>query len=189
MPAEIFLFIYYFIYRGRKRGKGEGKQGWKEGGGIISLIKSMPLILSTFRDAVKGLKVGSKSANERTGLDLDIRVVLGGILIFTLAIWLIPAIPVSFPGALLIVVFGFFFATVSSRMVGLVGSSNNPVSGMAIATLLLSTLVLKLTGDTGTGGMIGSIAIGSVICIVAAMAGDTSQDLKTGYILDRKSVV
>ncbi len=152
-------------------------------GGIISLIKSMPLILSTFRDAVKGLKVGSKSANERTGLDLDIRVVLGGILIFTLAIWLIPAIPVSFTGALLIVVFGFFFATVSSRMVGLVGSSNNPVSGMAIATLLLSTLVLKLTGDTGTGGMIGSIAIGSVICIVAAMAGDTSQDLKTGYIL------
>ncbi len=152
-------------------------------GGIISLIKSMPLILSTFRDAVKGLKGGSKSANERTGLDLDIRVVLGGILIFTLAIWLIPAIPVSFTGALLIVVFGFFFATVSSRMVGLVGSSNNPVSGMAIATLLLSTLVLKLTGDTGTGGMIGSIAIGSVICIVAAMAGDTSQDLKTGYIL------
>lgn len=152
-------------------------------GGIISLVKSMPLIVSTFRDALKGLKVGSKSSNERTGLDLDIRLVLGGILIFTLAIWLIPAIPVSFTGALLIVVFGFFFATVSSRMVGLVGSSNNPVSGMAIATLLLSTLVLKLTGDTGTSGMIGSIAIGSVICIVAAMAGDTSQDLKTGYIL------
>ena len=152
-------------------------------GGIISLVKSMPLIVSTFRDALKGLKGGSKSSNERTGLDLDIRFVLGGILIFTLAIWLIPAIPVSFTGALLIVVFGFFFATVSSRMVGLVGSSNNPVSGMAIATLLLSTLVLKLTGDTGTGGMIGSIAIGSVICIVAAMAGDTSQDLKTGYIL------
>ncbi|MCI8307715.1 MAG: oligopeptide transporter, OPT family [Lachnospiraceae bacterium] len=152
-------------------------------GGIISLIKSMPLIFSTFRDAIKGLKGGAKSSNERTGLDLDIRFVLGGILIFTLAIWLIPAIPVSFTGALLIVVFGFFFATVSSRMVGLVGSSNNPVSGMAIATLLLATLVLKLTGDTGTGGMIGSIAIGSVICIVAAMAGDTSQDLKTGYIL------
>lgn len=152
-------------------------------GGIISLVKSMPLIVSTFRDAIKGLKSGKKSDNLRTGQDLDIRIVLGGILVFTLAIWLIPAIPVSLVGALLIVVFGFFFATVSSRMVGLVGSSNNPVSGMAIATLLLSTLVLKMTGDTGIGGMIGSIAIGSVICIVAAMAGDTSQDLKTGYIL------
>lgn len=152
-------------------------------GGIISLIKSMPLIVSTFRDAIKGLKSGGKSDNLRTGQDLDIRIVLGGILVFTLAIWLIPAIPVSLVGALLIVVFGFFFATVSSRMVGLVGSSNNPVSGMAIATLLLSTLILKMTGDIGIGGMIGSIAIGSIICIVAAMAGDTSQDLKTGYIL------
>jgi putative OPT family oligopeptide transporter len=80
-------------------------------------------------------------------------------------------------------VFGFFFAMVSSRMVGLVGSSNNPVSGMAIATLLFSTLLLKVTGDNGTHGMLGAISIGSIICIVAAMAGDTSQDLKTGYIL------
>ena len=79
--------------------------------------------------------------------------------------------------------FGFFFATVSSRMVGLVGSSNNPVSGMAIATLLFTTLILKATGDNGAHGMKGAIAIGSVICIVAAMAGDTSQDLKTGYLL------
>ena len=86
-------------------------------------------------------------------------------------------------GAVIIVIFGFFFGAVSSRMVGLVGSSNNPVSGMAIATLLIATIALKATGDTGAHGMLGAISIGSVICIIAAMAGDTSQDLKTGYIL------
>lgn len=152
-------------------------------GGIISLIKSLPLIVSTFKDSLKGLKGGTKAGSLRTEQDLDMRLVLGGSLGLILVIWLLPAIPVSLIGALLVVVFGFFFATVSSRMVGLVGSSNNPVSGMAIATLLFSTLVLKVTGNTGVSGMIGAIAIGSVICIVAAMAGDTSQDLKTGYIL------
>lgn len=152
-------------------------------GGIISLIKSLPLIVSTFKDSLKGLKGGTKAGSLRTEQDLDMRLVLGGSLALILVIWLLPAIPVSLIGALLVVVFGFFFATVSSRMVGLVGSSNNPVSGMAIATLLFSTLVLKVTGNTGVSGMIGAIAIGSVICIVAAMAGDTSQDLKTGYIL------
>ena len=152
-------------------------------GGIISLIKSLPLIVSTFKDSLKGLKGGTKAGSLRTEQDLDMRLVLGGSLVLILVIWLLPAIPVSLIGALLVVVFGFFFATVSSRMVGLVGSSNNPVSGMAIATLLFSTLVLKVTGNTGVSGMIGAIAIGSVICIVDAMAGDTSQDLKTGYIL------
>ena len=152
-------------------------------GGIISLIKSLPLIVSTFKDSLKGLKGGTKAGSLRTEQDLDMRLVLGGSLVLILVIWLLPAIPVSLIGALLVVVFGFLFATVSSRMVGLVGSSNNPVSGMAIATLLFSTLVLKVTGNTGVSGMIGAIAIGSVICIVAAMAGDTSQDLKTGYIL------
>ena len=152
-------------------------------GGIISLIKSLPLIVSTFKDSLKGLKGGTKAGSLRTEQDLDMRLVLGGSLVLILVIWLLPAIPVSLIGALLVVVFGFFFATVSSRMVGLVGSSHNPVSGMAIATLLFSTLILKVTGNTGVSGMIGAIAIGSVICIVAAMAGDTSQDLKTGYIL------
>ena len=152
-------------------------------GGIISLVKALPLILTTFRDSIKGLKSGTKAGHLRTQQDLDIRFVLGGIIVLMFALWLLPAIPVSFIGAILIVVFGFFFATVSSRMVGLVGSSNNPVSGMAIATLLFSTLVLKMSGADGMDGMIGAIAIGSVICIVAAMAGDTSQDLKTGYIL------
>lgn len=152
-------------------------------GGIISLIKSLPLIVSTFVDAMKGMKGNKGDSRLRTERDLDMRFIVAGVLLMVLVIWLLPQIPVTLLGAILIVVFGFFFGAVSSRMVGLVGSSNNPVSGMAIATLLLATVSLKATGDTGAHGMIGAIAIGSIICIVAAMAGDTSQDLKTGYIL------
>lgn len=152
-------------------------------GGVISLIKSLPLIVRTFRDAIKGMS-GSKNQNPaRTAQDLNIKMVLISILLLTLAVWLIPAIPISLLGAIIVVIFGFFFATVSSRMVGLVGSSNNPVSGMAIATLLMTTLILKFTGDAGASGMQAAIAIGSIICIVSAIAGDTSQDLKTGYLL------
>ena len=151
-------------------------------GGIISLIKNLPLIIRTFTGAFRGLKVGADST-ERTSRDLSMPVVIISIAVLTLLVWIIPAIPVSFLGAMLVVVFGFFFATVSSRMVGLVGSSNNPVSGMAIATLLVSTLILKFTGADGIGGMTAAIAIGSIICIVAAISGDTSQDLKTGFLL------
>lgn len=152
-------------------------------GGIISLIKSLPLIIRTFKDAVKSINIKSGDGTLRTDNNLNMKVVIGSIVVLTILVWLIPAIPVSLLGALIIVVFGFFFATVSSRMVGLVGSSNNPVSGMAIATLLIATLILKFTGAEGASGMTASIAIGSVICIVAAISGDTSQDLKTGYIL------
>lgn len=152
-------------------------------GGIISLIKSLPLIVTTFRDAIKGMKAGVKGGNERTAQDLNMKIVIGAIVVLTLLVWLVPAIPVTLIGAVIVVIFGFFFATVSSRMVGIVGSSNNPVSGMAIATLLITTIILKATGDGGVHGMQGAIAIGSIICIVAAIAGDTSQDLKTGYLL------
>ncbi len=154
-------------------------------GGIISLIKTFPLIVRTFRDALKGLKISKDDRNSqlRTEREIPISVILGGILVIAVLIWLVPAIPVNFAGALLIVVFGFFFATVSSRMVGLVGSSNNPVSGMAIATLLISTIVLNATGLGDNQVMTGAIAIGSIICIIAAISGDTSQDLKSGYIL------
>lgn len=152
-------------------------------GGIISLIKSLPLIVRTFRDAVKGMKGGMGSGSERTAQDLSMKIILAAIGVLTILVWLVPAIPVTLLGAIIVVIFGFFFATVSSRMVGLVGSSNNPVSGMAIATLLFATIILKVTGDGGVHGMQGAIAIGSIICIVAAIAGDTSQDLKTGYLL------
>ncbi len=152
-------------------------------GGIISLIKSLPLIVKTFGGAMKNMKGAGSTSTERTAKDLNIKTVLIAIVVLTLLVWLVPAIPVNPIGAVIIVVFGFFFATVSSRMVGLVGSSNNPVSGMAIATLLIATLVLKFTGNDGIAGMCSAIAIGSVICIVAAISGDTSQDLKTGYLL------
>lgn len=152
-------------------------------GGIISLIKSLPLIISTFRDSMKSMKGAQNGGTLRTEKDLPMGVILAGIVAMVFIIWFVPAIPVNFLGALMIVVFGFFFATVSSRMVGMIGSSNNPVSGMAIATLLLATFAIKATGETGIDGMKGAIAIGSVICIIAAIAGDTSQDLKTGYLL------
>ena len=153
-------------------------------GGILSLIKSLPLIIKTFRDAIKGYgKGGAANSSIRTDQDLSMPVIIISILALAIAIWLIPIIPVNLFSAVLIVVFGFFFATVSSRMVGLIGSSNNPVSGMAIATLLISSMALKATGQIGQSGMTAAIAIGSVICIIAAIAGDTSQDLKTGYIL------
>lgn len=152
-------------------------------GGIISLIKSLPLIISTFRDSMKSMKGSQSTSTARTAQDLPMSFIGLGILAMIVIIWVVPAIPVNLLGAAIIVVFGFFFATVSSRMVGLIGSSNNPVSGMAIATLLIATFAIKATGDTGITGMTGAIAIGSVICIVAAIAGDTSQDLKTGYLL------
>lgn len=151
-------------------------------GGILSLIKSLPLIVRTFRDALKGFGRGPTS-NERTDQDISIPVIGISILILVFVIWLVPVIPVNLFSAFLIVVFGFFFATVSSRMVGLVGSSNNPVSGMTIATLLIATIAIKATGQVGRAGMTAALAVGSVICIIAALAGDTSQDLKTGYIL------
>lgn len=152
-------------------------------GGIISLVKTFPLIITTFKDAIKSMKGSSEKSGLRTEKDVDMRVIGVGVIAVIVIIWLLPQIPVSLLGAAIIVLFGFFFATVSSRMVGLVGSSNNPVSGMAIATLLFATFILKVTGDTGIHGMLGAISIGSIICIIAAMAGDTSQDLKTGYIL------
>ena len=129
------------------------------------------------------MKGGKNTNTARTAQDLPMQMILFGIVAMILIIWVVPAIPVTLLGAVIIVVFGFFFATVSSRMVGLVGSSNNPVSGMAIATLLIATMSIKASGKTGIDGMTAAIAIGSVICIVAAIAGDTSQDLKTGYLL------
>ena len=151
-------------------------------GGIISLIKSLPMIVTTFASAFKDYGKGSAGVL-RTEQDISIKVVIAACLAITVFMWLFPGIPVNFIGALTVLVFGFFFATVSSRMVGMIGSSNNPVSGMAIATLLIATITLKATGTTGAEGMVGAIAIGSVICIIAAISGDTSQDLKTGFLL------
>lgn len=154
-------------------------------GGIISLIKSLPLIVKTFSQAMKSMSKnkGHAAGNLRTDQDMPMPIILIGVGLIAVAIWLLPTFPINLLGAIIVIIFGFFFATVSSRMVGLIGSSNNPVSGMAIATLLISTILLKATGLDGATGMKGAIAIGSIICIVAAIAGDTSQDLKTGFIV------
>ena len=152
-------------------------------GGIISLIKSFPLIVRTFRQAMKGMKSAGKASSLRTEQDIPMPVLIVAMVVIAVAIWLLPAFPVNLLGALIVVVFGFFFATVSSRMVGLIGSSNNPVSGMAIATIIITTILLKATGTVGTTGMTGAICIGGIICVIAAIAGDCSQDLKTGFIL------
>ena len=152
-------------------------------GGIISLIKSLPLIVRTFKQALKGYGKKADGVESRLTKDIPMMFVVLGIGVLAIIMWLIPVIPVNLLSAIIIIIFGFFFATVSSRMVGLVGSSNNPVSGMAIATLLISSAILKATGTVGMKGMVAAISIGSVICIIAAIAGDTSQDLKTGYIV------
>ena len=153
-------------------------------GGIISLVKSLPLIVSTFKQAMKSYSGNNgPEVQIRTDRDLNMKLVAAMVLVIILVIWLVPAIPVDIFGALIITVFGFFFATVASRIVGLVGSSNNPVSGMTIATLLIATVIFKAIGMTGQSGMTGAIAVGSIIAIIAAISGDTSQDLKTGYIV------
>lgn len=148
-------------------------------GGIMSLIKSLPIIISAFAKSISGFQ--QREGSQR---DISYKIIIPLIILMILIIWLVPSVPVSFFGALLVAVFGFFFATVSSRLVGLVGSSNNPVSGMTISTLLICTFILKARGYDIREGMLGAIAIGSVICIISAVSGDTSQDLKTGHILE-----
>ncbi|QXM05231.1 OPT family oligopeptide transporter [Crassaminicella indica] len=153
-------------------------------GGVFSLIKSLPLIIQTFRDAMKDYSGGAGgNANIRTDHDMPMKLVLIGSLVIVLAMMMLPIIPVGFGGALLIAIFGFFFATVSSRIVGLVGSSSNPVSGMTIATLIITAIIFKASGNDGHVGMIATLTVGAIICIIAAMAGDTSQDLKTGFLV------
>ena len=135
-------------------------------GGFLSLVRTIPLFVRTFRGSTgKGAATGGQV--QETERDLPLRMVLIGSACVIVFIWAVPAVPVGFLGAVLIALFGFFFAAVSARMVGLVGSSNNPISGMTIATLVVAALVLKTCGTVGAAGMVASIAIGSVVCIVA----------------------
>ncbi|MDF2521625.1 MAG: oligopeptide transporter, family [Clostridia bacterium] len=152
-------------------------------GGIISLVKALPTIISSFRDALKGFGVKSEGAVERTDKDINVMWIIAGVVVLVVLIAVLPQIPVGILGAILIAIFGFFFVTVSSRIVGLVGSSSNPVSGMTIATLLITTIIMKAVGYSGTEGMVSALLVGAVICTAAAIAGDTSQDLKTGYLV------
>lgn len=152
-------------------------------GGVISMVKSLPVMISSFRDAMKGFGAKASGELERTDTDLKGKFVTIAIIIIIVLMGILPVIPVGIMGAILVAVFGFLFVTVSSRIVGLLGSSSNPVSGMTIATLLFTTIIMKATGASGKPGMVAILCVGAVICTAAAIAGDASQDLKTGYLI------
>jgi putative OPT family oligopeptide transporter len=153
--------------------------------GIVTLIKSLPTIVESFRLGVGSMGGGGGRSVPRTQQDLSMKLVLGLAGLTAIAIWLWPGIPVSFLGAILVTVFSFFFVTVSSRIVGLIGSSSNPVSGMTIAALILTSLIFVALGynDGSVESKVAVLMVGAVVCISAAIAGDASQDLKTGFLL------
>lgn len=157
-------------------------------GGFITLIKTIPTIISSFKDSMGAVKEGAGSSVIRTEKDLNIKVVLFGSLGLILMVALLPIIPgqgfvSKLLVGLLVVIFGAFFVTVSSRIVGIIGSSNNPISGMTIATIMATCLVFIGVGWSGKIYEPMALVVGGMICIAAANAGATSQDLKTGYII------
>lgn len=158
-------------------------------GGFITLIKTIPTIISSFKGSLGSLKGGANTGNvQRTDRDLSMKVVGLGSLAMVVLISILPQLPGAGIGSklligILVVIFGAFFVTVSSRIVGLIGSSNNPISGMTIATLMGTCLVFIAVGWTGKVYEPMALVVGGLICIAAANAGATSQDLKTGYIV------
>jgi len=159
-------------------------------GGIVTLIKSFPTIISAFKDSFADLKENrantknnSKTEKIRTERDMPLVYVLVGSVLLILFMSLIPNIPTNFLSAVMIVIFGFFFVTVSSRIVGIIGSSSNPISGMTIATLMATSLIFVGVGWTGDIYQPIALVVGSIVCIASANAGATSQDLKTGFIV------
>ncbi len=154
-------------------------------GGIISLARSLPTIVDAFRSGLKDF-TGSKADNGaalRTERDMPVAVTVGGIILLLIALVLMPKIEVDWISAILILVFGFLFVTVSSRICGTIGSSSNPISGMTIATLLFTSLLFLLLGRIGPEQRVIALTVGAIVCVAAANAGNTSQDLKTGYLV------
>ena len=152
-------------------------------GGFISLVKSLPTIVRSFKQAIVGMREGGAESVSRMNLEAPLYWVIAAAVLGFLLTWFVPIIGGGFVGSLLGVFFSFFFAVVSGRMVGLVGASNNPVSGMTIATLLIVTTVLKLLGNTGDPGIKTALMIGGVVCVAIAVAGGTAQSLKTTFII------
>jgi putative OPT family oligopeptide transporter len=158
-------------------------------GGFITLVKTLPTIVDAFRGSLRSLKQGAGAlAPRRTERDLSLGIVIGGSVGLALIVALLPFIPGASVGGklalgVLMVVFGFFFVTVSSRIVGIIGSSSNPISGMTIATLMATCLLFVALGWTGEVHQPMALCVGGIVCIAAANAGATSQDLKTGYIV------
>jgi putative OPT family oligopeptide transporter len=175
------------IYRGYVRYIGAGAVACA---GVITLLRSLPTIVSSFRDSLADLsssQAGRRDARRRTEQDIPLNYVVFGSITLALLMSVLPQIPGAFPGSLLmsvlIVIFGFFFVTVSSRIVGIIGSSSNPISGMTIATLMATCLVFVSIGWGGDAYQSVALCVGAIVCIAAANAGATSQDLKTGYIV------
>lgn len=173
------------IYRGYVRYIGAGAVA---AAGVITLIKTLPTIVSAFKESFGSLKdLRSGKVQSRTEREIPITYVIGGSLALVLVVALLPQLPGTFPGTLLmgllVVIFGFFFVTVSSRIVGIIGSSSNPISGMTIATLMATCLIFVSLGWTGDMYQALALSVGGIVCIAAANAGATSQDLKTGYIV------
>jgi putative OPT family oligopeptide transporter len=156
-------------------------------GGIISLIRSLPVIWSGLKGGLADLRAtkAAVAGAPRTDQDLSMKFVLGGIIALLLAIMLAPQLNLrgNLLGALLIVAFGFLFVTVSSRLTGEIGSSSNPISGMTVATLLLTCLVFLIIGWTAPPYFVTALSIGGIVCIAASNGGTTSQDLKTGFLV------
>jgi putative OPT family oligopeptide transporter len=154
--------------------------------GLITLGRTIPTIISSFRESVKDLRAGTGGAGQtRTERDIPMTVVLLGTLALAIFLAVAPGLPTqgNILASVLTIVFGFFFVTVSSRIVGLIGSSSNPVSGMTIATLILTCTIFVALGWTGDWYAPIALCVGAIVCIAAANAGATSQDLKTGYIV------
>lgn len=152
-------------------------------GGFISIGKALPVIISSFKSALKGLKSNSDKISNKRDKDLPITwVIIVSVLVFFLS-WFLPMINTGWLGALLSVIFSFFFAVVSARIVGLIGTSNNPISGMTIASLLFISAALKATGKIDNGGMLAAILAASIVCVAVAIAGGTAQAFKTSYVL------
>jgi len=161
--------------------------GMVAAGGFITLIKTIPTILSAFTGAVKSLKGGGAETVKRTENDLPLWIVAAGSIGLVIVVALLPFIPGSGIGKVvlgfLMVAFGFFFVTVSSRIVGIIGSSSNPISGMTIAAIMATCLIFVSLGWTGNVYQPMALCVGGIVCIAAANGGATSQDLKTGYLV------
>ncbi|HEV8117310.1 MAG TPA: oligopeptide transporter, OPT family [Thermoanaerobaculia bacterium] len=175
-----------WIYRAYVRYIGAGAVACA---GVMTLVKTMPTIVSAFRESVKSFGAGGdKGGTKRTERDLGIGIVVVGSVVLAILITVLPGFPHGpFPGSLvmglLVVVFGFFFVTVSSRIVGIIGTSSNPISGMTIATIMATCVVFVALGRTGDVYQAVALCVGAIVCVAAANAGATSQDLKTGFLI------
>jgi len=151
--------------------------------GIISLFRSLPIIVHGLKEGLRDVRGAARGSSARTDRDLDSRFVFGGVGLLVAAILLSPSLHMNLLGALLIIIFGFLFVTVSSRLTGEIGSSSNPISGMTVATLLLTCLIFLLIGWVGASWYVTALSVGGIVCIAASNGGTTSQDLKTGFLV------